>query len=109
MPAFAVTDVPPAPDLNSGDFHEAKRIKFLLSDNSPRSQRQMDNLSLPYENSENLHTTFSLNKEEEAWLPVFSRLFHDTEVYMSLRYEMMPNFDFGNPVDDFNDLFEDMI
>lgn len=88
MPAFSVTDVPVAPDLNSGDFHEAKRIKFLLADSHLRSHKQMDNLSLPYEKSENLHTTFSLNKEEKAWLPVFLRLFRNTEVYMSLKYEV---------------------
>ncbi|VDO16467.1 unnamed protein product [Rodentolepis nana] len=108
MPAFAVADVPSAPDLDRGDLHEAKRIKFLLSDNSPRPYNQRDNLSLPYESSENLHTTFSLSKEEEAWLPVFVRLFRNTEVYMSLQREMMQNFDLGDPFDDFGYLLEDI-
>ncbi|KAM3180650.1 hypothetical protein ACTXT7_015882 [Hymenolepis weldensis] len=99
MPAFAVTDVPVAPDLDSGDFHEAKRIKFLLADGHLRSHEQMDNLSFPYEKSENLHTTFSLNKEEEAWLPVFLRLFRNTEVYMSLKYESSTSPHYDNRIE----------
>ncbi|KAM7542685.1 hypothetical protein Aperf_G00000007373 [Anoplocephala perfoliata] len=96
MPAFAVTNVSPAPDLNSGDFHEAKKIKFFLAKDSKFSTRmQMKNLSVPYLETENLHTSFNLGTEEEAWLPMFLRLFPKTDVYMTLKYELLwDRFDF---------------
>lgn len=89
MPAFAVIDVPLPPDLSSGDFHEAKKVNFLLArDQEFDSQLQLNNLSAPYVGIADLHTSITLETEEEAWLPVFLRLFPKTDVYMTLKYEV---------------------
>ncbi|KAL5108194.1 Carboxypeptidase E [Taenia crassiceps] len=84
--AFRVTDVPVAPDLDRGDYHEAKKMNFLLvSADFKRSTNLADEVD--YVGKGHTHESFTSGSEETEWLPVFLQLFRNTGTYLSMKYE----------------------
>lgn len=90
--AFWVTDVPAAPDLDRGDYHEAKKMNFILvSTDFNRGAGladEVDFISDRYLKKRYARTSFTLGREETKWLPVFLKLFRNTDVYLSMKYEV---------------------
>ncbi|VDK32776.1 unnamed protein product [Taenia asiatica] len=92
VPAFWVTDVPAAPDLDRGDYHEAKKMSFLLvSSDFNRGIDLADEVDFildRYLEKRYTRTSFKMGREESKWLPVFLKLFQNTDVYLSMKYEV---------------------
>ncbi|CDS36992.1 Zinc carboxypeptidase family protein [Echinococcus multilocularis] len=91
FPAFWVTNVPAAPDLDRCDYHEAKKMNFLLvsvdSSQNPDLVDEVDLIFDRYVKKGRMRTSFTLGRKETKWLPVFLRLFRNTEVYLTMKYE----------------------
>ncbi|EUB62933.1 Carboxypeptidase D [Echinococcus granulosus] len=92
FPAFWVTNVPAAPDLDRCDYHEAKKMNFLLvsvdSSQDPDLVDEVDLIFDHYVKKGRMRTSFTLGRKETKWLPVFLRLFRNTEVYLTMKYEL---------------------
>lgn len=88
--AFGVVEVPAPPDLDSGNYCEAKMINFLLVGSDFEQLNglgeELNGITDSFDHGDHLKTSFIQEPQEERWLPVFARLYSKTDLYLSTKY-----------------------